>query len=77
LNKLSEIVNFWAQPKKTSSPNRNHLSPEQLHQMWEFLVNPVLARPPKELEEVSELEWYLASRLLQDLQVEQEHSQVH
>jgi hypothetical protein len=53
------------------------MGPEQLAQMWEFLVDPAETHPPRELQEVSNLEWYLARQLLKDLLAERERSRVH
>jgi hypothetical protein len=85
LKKVLEIVHSWLLPKESSSQEKEMLNPlqlppmhpEKLHLMWEFLANPSLLQPPKELQEVTDLEWYLAGYLLQRLQQEREQSRLH
>ena len=53
------------------------LSEEQLEQALAWLASPVQTYPPKGLEGLNQVEWYLLDNLLQNLLLERDHSPVH
>jgi hypothetical protein len=52
------------------------LSPQQVEKAFQWLASPVLDPPPKELESLSQLEWYLLQRMLESLWQEKKESPV-
>ena len=52
------------------------LSNNQLEQALSYLVNPQ-PNPPQQLKELSQVEWYLLQRLLEDLMYERDSSPLH
>jgi hypothetical protein len=54
-----------------------NLSVPQVEQALRWLASPVQEPPPQELESISQIEWMMLDRLLQDLQTEQQYSQEH
>jgi hypothetical protein len=53
------------------------LSVPQLERALEWLDSPLAESPPEELLKLTEIEWYLLDRLLEQLMVEKDHSPVH
>lgn len=47
-----------------------HLNPQQVEKAWEWLGDPSPEPPPKELQELSPLEWHLLDVLLGCLMAE-------
>ncbi len=61
------------QPQNETLPNLEgllHLSPSQVEQAWKWLGDPSPEPPPKELQELSPLEWHLLDVLLRALMEE-------
>ena len=54
-----------------------NLSVPQLEQALAWLDSPIQDPPPKELEQLNEVEWLLLNRMLQGLLWEKEHNPVH
>jgi hypothetical protein len=54
-----------------------NLSVNQLEQALIWLDSPVQDAPPEELLELTQVEWFLLDRLLQELLLEKEHSRLH
>jgi hypothetical protein len=48
------------------------LSVSQLEQAFQWLASPDLLPPPKELQELSQMEWFLVQKMLEGLQQEKE-----
>lgn len=53
------------------------LSQNQLEQALSWLANPDLLQPPDPLKHLNEVEWFLLTNLLEQLQAEKDHSPVH
>ena len=53
------------------------LSVLQVEKALRWLDSPVQSPPPEELESLSQVEWYLLDRMLQELLLEKEHSRLH
>ena len=53
------------------------LSQTQLEQALSWLTQPDLLQPPDPLKHLNEVEWYLLRNLLEQLQLEKDHSPVH
>ena len=54
-----------------------NLSVKQVEKALQWLASPVQEPPPQELEALSQVEWMLLDRMLQDLQREQLMHPVH
>jgi len=50
------------------------LSKDQLEQAFQWLADPLPSAPPKELEPLSQYEWFLLSRMLDALLQEKDNS---
>jgi hypothetical protein len=48
------------------------LSNQQVEKALAWLASPVLEPPPQELEQLSQVEWYLLNQLLQSLLLEKQ-----
>jgi hypothetical protein len=53
------------------------LSPNQVELALEWLASPLLESPPEELLNLTQVEWFLLDRMLDQLMVERGHSPVH
>jgi hypothetical protein len=53
-----------------------NLSQQQVEAALRFLSSPLNLPPPKELQELNSLEWFLLSRMLEQLLEEKEQSPV-
>jgi hypothetical protein len=53
------------------------LSPSQLESAMEWLYSPVQSPPPEELEDLSQLEWFLLDRMLASLMSERGKHPLH
>jgi hypothetical protein len=53
-----------------------NLSNQQLEKAFQWLASPVQEPPPKELESLQQVEWFLLSRMLDGLLQEQQSSQL-
>ena len=54
-----------------------NLSVEQVEQALQWLDSPVQSAPPQELEQLSQVEWYLLDQMLQNLILEKRFSSLH
>ena len=52
----------------------HNLSKEQLEQAFQWLASPVAEPPPKELETLKQQEWFLLSKMLENLLDEKDNS---
>ena len=52
------------------------LTPQQVEQAFQWLNNPVQSYPPKDLENLTDLEWFLLDRMLYTLLQEKEYSKL-
>ena len=53
------------------------LSQRQLEQAMKYLVQPLKEPPPRGLEDLNDMEWFLLSRMLEGLLLEKDNSPVH
>jgi hypothetical protein len=53
----------------------DRLNQKQVEQAFQWLADPLPSAPPKELE-LSQVEWFLLSRMLNGLLEEKEHSRL-
>jgi hypothetical protein len=53
------------------------LSVQQLESALAWLDSPLVEPPPEALLELTQMEWFLLDRLLQQLMQEKDHSPVH
>ena len=54
-----------------------NLSHQQVELALKWLDSPVQSPPPPELEDLTQVEWYLLDQMLQTLLKERDHSPVH
>ena len=54
----------------------DNLSPQQIEQAFQWLSDPIKLRPPQELRELSQVEWFLLERMLHGLLLEKEQNPV-
>jgi hypothetical protein len=54
-----------------------NLSVLQVEKALAWLDSPVQNPPPEELLELTQVEWFLLDRMLQELILEKEHSRLH
>ena len=54
-----------------------NLSVSQLEKALSWLDSPVQSPPPEELLELTQVEWFLLDRLLQELLIEKQSSRLH
>jgi hypothetical protein len=52
------------------------LSPNQMELAFKWLESPIQCPPPPELESLSQMEWFLLDRMLQQLLKEKESQRV-
>lgn len=64
-------------PNEKAQSMPSQLSVPQIEQALKWLDSPVESPPPQELESLSQLEWYLLDKLLQELWREKASSRVH
>ena len=64
-------------PNERAQSMPNQLSVPQIEQALEWLDSPVESPPPEGLEALSQVEWYLLDKLLQELWREKASSRVH
>ena len=55
----------------------DNLSHNQVELALEWLASPLLESPPKELLDLTQVEWFLLDRMLDQLMTERDHSPVH
>ena len=53
------------------------MSPEQLQKMWEYLQSEGNPEVPQGLEDLENLDWLVASLLLEEVLQERKQSQLH
>jgi hypothetical protein len=53
------------------------LSPNQVEKALEWLASPVVESPPEELLELTQVEWFLLDRMLEQLMSEKDSGPVH
>ena len=53
------------------------LSPNQVELALEWLASPLLESPPEELLNLTQVEWFLLDRMLDQLMLERNHGPVH
>jgi hypothetical protein len=56
------------------STSLQELSPKQVEQALQWLASPVQDPPPKGLEKLNQLEWFLLQRMLDSLLAEKENA---
>jgi hypothetical protein len=54
-------------PSTREAKMLDKLSPRQVERAFKWLASPVQEPPPKELEPLSQVEWFLLSRMLDNL----------
>ena len=64
-------------PRKTEQQVLQNLSVLQVEKALAWLDSPVQSPPPPELETLTQVEWYLLDRMLQQLQIEKQHNPLH
>jgi hypothetical protein len=73
LSFAKQLICIWKQfPEEASM--LNHLSTRQVETALEWLASPVLVPPPQELESLSQVEWFLLGKMLNQL-LEEKQSQ--
>ena len=63
--------------KRKEQKMLQELTLQQVEQALQWLDSPVQSAPPQELEQLSQVEWYLLDKMLQELLLEKRFSSLH